>query len=275
MNDVSREPALLQLRGQPGQTVLARTQRFTIERVADDGSGRFAFAARTEIMLLLPAVGARISGDRDADLGGHSIAILPAGRYAVQLASTGEAYILSTDRIDDRGHQAINAETYADPDMRVRPVGAPFVRVEVTAEIRSHPISNITIPADNGRLRFLQSETMSVNWVEYDGVRDRDALTPHSHADIEQATLAIEGEFVHHLRTPWGRNADLWREDAHVSAGPGSVVIIPPEIIHTTEGVGGGRHVLVDIFAPPRRDFIARNWMFNAGEYVAPTEAAK
>ena len=48
------------------------------------------------------------------------------------------------------------------------------------------------------------------------------------------------------------------------------MIIIPPEIVHTTEGSGGGRHVLVDVFAPPRADFIARNWIFNAGEYAAP-----
>jgi hypothetical protein len=276
MNDLSREPTLLQLRGERGQaqSVLARTQRFTIDCVADDGAGRFPFGAATEIIVLLPVTGAGISGDLEAQVPGHAIAILPAGRYDLQLEGPGEAYVLSTDRDGISGEEAINAAAYAEPDRRVRPVGTPFQRVDGSSRIRIYPIEEIAIPPDNGRLRFLQSETMSINWVEYEGVRGRDALTPHAHPDIEQASLALEGDFLHHLRTPWGRNADLWRDDVHMPAGAGSVVIIPPEIIHTTEGVGGGRHVLVDIFAPPRRDFIAKNWMFNAADYVAPPEQA-
>jgi hypothetical protein len=274
MNDISREPMLLQLR-QPGKAkrILARTQRFTIEYIGDDGTGRFGFGADSEIILLFPAVPARISGDGEAEVPGHSVAILAPGSYTLQLGAVGEAYILSTDRHGDAS-AAINAAAYATPDARVRPVGDAFGRLGQAERISIYPVEDITIPPDNGRLRFLQSATMSINWVEYEGVRGRTALTPHAHPDIEQASLALEGDFVHHLRTPWGRNADLWRDDAHMPAGPGSVVVIPPEIIHTTEGVGGGRHVLVDIFAPPRRDFIAKNWMFNAGDYVAPAETA-
>jgi hypothetical protein len=52
------------------------------------------------------------------------------------------------------------------------------------------------------------------------------------------------------------------------------VVVIPPEIIHTTEGVGACHHMLVDVFAPPRDDFIARNWVFNADEYANSNASA-
>ena len=48
------------------------------------------------------------------------------------------------------------------------------------------------------------------------------------------------------------------------------MLIIPPEVIHTSEGVNGGRHLLIDIFSPPRKYFIAKNWVLNASEYVAP-----
>lgn len=271
MNDF-REPALLQLSGHPqtAGSALVRTQRFTIERVA----GASQFAAASEIILLLPGVGASLSGAHDANLPGRAIAILPAGRYRINLTGEGHAYILSTDRDASDGVEPINAAMYAQGDLRVRPIGAPFAYRGTQSGIRVHPIQAIAIPPENGRLRFLQSETMSLNWVEYEGGRGRDALSPHAHDDIEQASLAIEGDFVHHLRTPWGRNADLWRDDIHMAAGPGSVVVIPPGIIHTTEGVGAGRHVLVDIFAPPRRDFIARGWIFNADDYAAPAEAA-
>jgi hypothetical protein len=46
--------------------------------------------------------------------------------------------------------------------------------------------------------------------------------------------------------------------------------VVPPELIHTTEGVNGGHHLLIDIFAPPRRDFIAKSWMLNASAYRDP-----
>jgi hypothetical protein len=276
MNDISRQATLLQLSDGTGRTgrCLARTQSLTIECVAGDGSTPFDFASATEIFLLLPAQGATVSGDHAADIPGHAVAILPAGAYALRLAARGEAYILATDRLDRPADEAINAEDYVQRDSRIEPLGRPFGRPQAANGIRIYPVEDIAIPPDNGRLRFLQSETMSLNWVEYNGVRDRDALSPHAHDDFEQATLAISGHFLHHVRTPWGRNANLWREDAHLPAAPHSVVIVPPEIVHTTEGVGDGLHILIDIFAPPRRDFIAKNWVFNAADYTDPIEVA-
>jgi hypothetical protein len=46
------------------------------------------------------------------------------------------------------------------------------------------------------------------------------------------------------------------------------MTIIPPKLVHTTEGVGPGPHLLIDIFAPPRRDFIAKGQVLNAVDYV-------
>ncbi|HWW64905.1 MAG TPA: hypothetical protein VNZ43_09110 [Sphingomonadaceae bacterium] len=276
MTSIERRPALLQLGETPGkaQRILARGQNFVVEHMIDDGTGHFGFASATESILLLPTAAVRLSGDLTADLPRRSIVIVPAGAYEMRLVEAGDLYLLSTDRLDIDDRQELNADMYADPDPRVRPVGPPFKRAGTSEDIRIYPVEQIPIPPDNGRLRFLQSETMSLNWVEYSGTRGRDALSPHAHDDFEQASLAIEGDFVHHLRTPWGRNADLWREDEHVPAGAGSITIIPPHIIHTTEGVGDGLHILVDIFAPPRRDFIAKNWIFNARDYADPMEAA-
>jgi len=265
-----RQPVLLDLvpDAEAGRA-LAQTQAFTIERLTGDTGSSFAFASLTECILLLPGIGAALSGDRNVQLPGKAAVIVPRGSYSLELAGPSEVYILSTDRSDLDGAGA------PARDERVRTVGAPRRRITGDGEVHIHPIADIPIPPDNGRLRFLRSQTMSINWVEYDGVRDRGGLSPHAHADFEQASLAIEGEFVHHLRTPWGRNADLWRDDAHVTAGPASVIVIPPEIIHTTEGVGTGRHILVDVFAPPREDFIARNWVFNAEEYALSLEDAE
>lgn len=273
MSQPLRQPVLLDLtlQGERANRSAARGQNFSVERLS--GAGAHAFASGTEIIILLPETGATVSGDRAADLPGHAIAILPAGAYAVKASGEGAIYILATDRTDEDGSTALNASEYRLPDARVSPVGAPYVRTAFQNEIRIHRIEDVTIPPDNGRLRFLQSETMSLNWVEYDGARDRSGLSPHAHSDAEQASLAISGAFIHHLRTPWGRDAGIWQEDQHLAAGPSSILIVPPEIIHTTEGNGTGRHVLIDVFAPPRADFIAKNWVFNASEYAAPAEA--
>lgn len=273
MNKPIRQPHLVGLQAQdtPTGRAIARGQNFTVERLAGGQGQSYPFSTATEAILLLPGIGARVRGDDVADVPGHAIAILPAGSYVIETCGESDAYLLATDRTDaDAVSQALNAPIYETPDERVRPVGEPYRRTGPGGSIRIHPVSEIAIPPDNGRLRFLQSETISVNWVEYDGARDRSALSPHAHADAEQASLAIEGHFIHHLRTPWGRDADQWRDDQHLAAGPATVAIIPPGIIHTTEGSGDGRHLLIDIFAPPRADFIAKNWVFNADEYAAP-----
>ncbi|MBV8745706.1 MAG: hypothetical protein JO134_11770, partial [Xanthobacteraceae bacterium] len=155
-------------------------------------------------------------------------------------------------------------------DPRVAPIGPTWPRIKAADDIRVFEIDRFTAPADNPRLKMLQSATMSINWVDYEGPRDRKALSPHAHADFEQASLAVAGDFVHHLRVAWGKNAEDWRDDDHKLAPSPSVLVIPPELIHTTEGVGAGHHLLIDIFAPPRRDFIAKGWVFNAAEYRDP-----
>jgi mannose-6-phosphate isomerase-like protein (cupin superfamily) len=262
----------LQTSGAEGRSA-ARAQNFIVERLSGEGGRTYGFSASSEVLLLLPNVGAMLGGDHEAALPGHAIAILPGGSHELTTTEPGEVYVLSTDRLDAVAlTDPTNGQAYRERDGRVRPVGQAYARVTAQDTIRVYRIEDIAIPPDNGRLRFLQSATMSINWVEYEGVRDRSGLTPHSHADAEQASLAIEGQFVHHLRTPWGRDAEQWRDDQHLSAGPATAIIIPPEIIHTTEGVGEGRHVLVDIFAPPRQDFIARNWVFNAAEYTPPEQ---
>jgi hypothetical protein len=108
---------------------------------------------------------------------------------------------------------------------------------------------------------------MSINVVGYLGPRDRSTLSPHSHTEFEQGSLALRGDFIHHLRTPWGSNADQWRDDEHLPAGSPSLVVVPEHVIHTSEGVHDGQHLLVDIFSPPRADFIAAGWVFNSGDY--------
>jgi hypothetical protein len=246
-----------------------RAQNFAIDWFRDEAGSKLDFAASEETMVLMfEAAGTIVGSGHRSDAPCRSVSIVPAGSYQLELSQAGCACILSTNRQDPQ--PAMNAASYQTPDPRVAPVGPAWPRVNGANEIRVYAIDMFKAPADNPRLKMLQSATMSINWVDYDGPRDRKALSPHAHADFEQASLAAAGDFVHHMRVAWGKNAEDWRDDEHKLAPSPSVLVIPPELIHTTEGVGAGHHLLIDIFAPPRRDFIAKGWVFNAVEYRDP-----
>jgi len=261
---------MLDARAAPGtlDRRCVRAQNFFIEWIAaGPDAPALPLSGDAETMLLTFAGGASIArADGNVAIGPRTLAVLPPGRCKVTLAA-GHACVLSTAPL---GSAPLNAASYAVADGRVAPVGPPFRRRGDPQRVQVFDIDRVAAPADNPRLKMFQSATMSINWVDYDGPRDRTRLSPHAHADFEQASLAVAGRFVHHLRVAWGRNADAWREDRHLTADSPSVLIVPPEIIHTTEGTGPGRHLLIDIFAPPRRDFIARGWVLNSQEYIDP-----
>jgi hypothetical protein len=272
-----READLVMLNGEATQGPLARRavrgQNFMVEWFEASQATSLNFASSDETMVMLFNTSGKISGETlTAEAPHRSLSVIPAGHYEISLHGAGHGCILSTDRKDTPA-AALNAASYRTPDTRVTAVGPSWPRVKDARTIQVFEIDRLAAPADNPRLKMFQSATMSINWVDYDGPRDRTALSPHSHADFEQASLAVAGDFIHHLRVQWGKNANEWRDDEHKIAGSPSVLVIPPDLIHTTEGVGDGHHLLIDIFAPPRRDFIAKNWVHNAGEYRDPAKA--
>ena len=133
--------------------------------------------------------------------------------------------------------------------------------------IRIHRLGDI--PDEEGRLgRIFRTSSLMVNWFPvHEGPRDTERLSPHSHEDFEQMSVTLVGNHVHHLRVPWTPRMSEWRDDQHVHIGSPSMTLIPPTVVHTTRAVGAGPHTLIDVFAPPREDFLAKGWVLNAGEY--------
>lgn len=244
---------------------LMRAQNFTCEwfDCADDDAD-FTFESRYETLLLAVSGRLRLEGTA---VPADAFAILPAGRHVVAGDAGAIGLLIASQRADTTGRRMLNADSYAHPDARIAPTGHPFRRKQPLAKPQVLPIAAVMASPDKPRLKMLQTETLSINIVDYSGPRDRTALSPHSHGEFEQASFAVHGSFVHHLRTPWGSNADQWREDEHVHAPSPSMVVVPVEVIHTTEGLGDGRHLLLDVFSPPRFDFIANGWVFNASDY--------
>jgi len=253
---------------------LMRGQNFVVEWVeAGAVSGPFEIESAFEMLVLLPDAGATLTrieaGMRQECVAGrHTLCILPAGKFVIQMSEAGPCAIIASQRSDIDPEAVLNADAYRSPDARIDP-GKPYLHKtgKKRSEIEVLSIDAVVAPADNPRLKMFQTETLSINWVEYEGERDRSALSPHTHANFEQGSLAIAGNYLHHLRVEWGKNADLWRDDEHVKAPSPSMMVVPVQMLHTTEGVGGGRHLLIDVFSPPRADFIAKGWMLNAADY--------
>lgn len=238
-------------------------------RAGSDGA-TIVEASRFEIMLLVLDAPVLIEGaGQRVEAPPRSICLLPPGSWTMQLAPAATCVALSSLNPGDHAG-ALNEDAYADPNPRINPVGAPYRPVRDADRIRILAIDQVSASPDKPRLKMLQSATLSINWVEYDGPRNRSALSPHSHTSFEQGSLALAGDFEHHLRVEWGPDADAWQDDRHVKLGSPSLMVVPVQIIHTSEGVGSGRHLLIDVFSPPRADFIANGWVANSGDYAAP-----
>jgi hypothetical protein len=115
---------------------------------------------------------------------------------------------------------------------------------------------------------------MMVNlFAHYFTRRDPDALSPHWHDDFEQASLTLNGNWVHHMRYNWGSALKDWVPDDHGEMATPSVIIIPARAIHTSQDIGedGPESSLYDIFCPPRMDFAAMpGFVLNEDEYPLP-----
>lgn len=225
-----------------------------------------------EYFALLPQdVAARFeAGDQGVDAAADTLAILPPGNSRITAQSQGFIYRVFTNRATDWLAVAANAAGYADGAPQVaplvdwpEPVGGYRLRVYPLAQY-----SRKGVPGIFGRI--FRTRQLMINPFDV-ALVSRDKLSPHHHDDFEQASLILQGNFVHHLRYPWGTDITAWRDDEHLAVGSPSLIVIPPPAIHTSQSVGSGPFQICDIFAPPREDFSSKPGLVcNANDYPLP-----
>jgi hypothetical protein len=211
-----------------------------------------------------------IHSDRKTErLTERALVVVPPGDSSVVAEADCSVVRLFDHRTTDMLALAANADSYAQPHPRVAPL-KPWPGPVGGPQLRAYRIDQV--PAEPGRFgRIYRTSAFMVNFLDLqEGPRDPEKLSPHHHDDFEQCSLAVEGAYVHHIRTPWMGKQSQWREDEHKRVDSPSVAIIPPPTVHTSAAVGEGSNRLIDIFCPPREDFSAQSgWVLNADDYPA------
>jgi hypothetical protein len=259
-----------------GKTWLTRSQNaVTAYTEAADGARFVRQGQVDEYVLLLPDHGVSAEvvarGER-TKVPGYSIAFIPAGDSEITISGNGAVVRLYTTRSEDLARACANAQAYEAPHPNVASF-RPWPEAKSGPKVR---VYTLDVPDEPGRFgRIWRCSTFMVNYLPPQvGPRDVTKLSPHHHDDFEQASLALEGAFTHHLRWPWTTNLNNWRADEHAYCASPSVTVIPPPAIHTSRGMVDGVNQLVDIFCPPRLDFSQKpGWVLNPDDYPMPTEA--
>ncbi|GGF10524.1 hypothetical protein [Subtercola lobariae] len=205
-------------------------------------------------------------------LTGRGVIVVPPGESRVIASGPAKIVRLFDGRELTVVTAALNAGAYTQADARVAPV-EPWPEPVGGRQLRVYPLADYAPEA--GRFgNIFRTSTFMINFFDpHDGPRDAEQLSPHHHDDFEQCSLAVGGDWVHHIRTPWGPKRSQWRADEHRFVGSPSVAIIPPPVVHTSEAIGLGVNSLIDIFSPPRVDFSLKpGWVLNAADYPAPAD---
>lgn len=228
-----------------------------------------------EYMVILPPGGVSATieaGDERIEAKSDSLTIVPPGPSRVTATGKGMIARIISKNAEDLMAKASNAATYADGAPELAPL-EPWPDPAGGFKLRHYPLAQYA-KANGERIqpRLFRSTNMMVNlFVHYNTRRDTTKLSPHWHDDFEQASLTLDGRWIHHMRYPWTADMNTWREDDHGELGTPSVVIIPATVVHTSRDVGEGESSLYDIFCPPRLDFARKKgFVINEDEYPLP-----
>lgn len=223
-----------------------------------------------EYMVFTPRVAATIeAGDERIEAAADSLTIVPPGRSRITVHGSGAIVRVFSHRADDLAQACGNREAFQQPRPGVAPL-EPWPAPPAGWRLRNYRLADHVTPGSN--MRVFRSTNLMINMLAKREVpRDPAKLSPHSHVDFEQGSLAISGTYVHHCRYPWGPDSTAWREDEHVELRSPSLMVVPPPVIHTSQNIGSETGWLVDIFAPPRVDFSLRPGVVcNADDYPMP-----
>jgi len=234
---------------------------------------RTAENQQDEYMVLLPEeVGCEVTAGQDSvRSAGDGLIIVPPGDSVLIMPEGGWVYRVFSKLSEDLLARAVNADDYAG--------SVPFVADLVTwpepvggYKLRCYDLDKYV--RSDTTMRLFRTRHLMINvFLPNKAPRDILKLSPHSHADFEQGSLAIRGAYIHHMRYPWTPDQTTWRDDEHLVASTPSLLIIPPQVVHTSQSVGNAGMRLVDIFAPPREDFSLKPGLVcNADEYPLPAE---
>lgn len=256
------------------RTVVVRAQNVVLTHTAaqngdelDNGTldGELAVVVTDDT----PAFSVR-TDDEDRLIDAPGLVVVPPG--ASRLAVHGDGPVIRLFETSEPAwrDRAVNAEDYSRNHPRVALLRR-WPEPDGKRAIRFYPLAGV--PDDPDRFgRIFRTRSFMVNFLpRTTGPRDPAKLSPHMHDDFEQLSLAVRGEYLHHIRTPWLNDSTVWREDEHVRLGSPSVAIIPPPTVHTSAATDPGVNQLIDIFSPPRVDFSEKpGWVLNAGDYPTP-----
>jgi len=258
-----------------GRTWISRGQNFIVAYSEAAQGGVFPRKGQPdEYAIIVPDEETEIeieTPDGTTVVPGYSVAFVPPGDSTIRMRKAGTLVRLFTPRSVDLAEAASNADAYSDPHPNVPPFQA-WPEPPGGLKVRWYTLD---VPEDPSRFgRIYRCTTFMINYLTpRNGPRARDKVSPHHHDDFEQCSLALSGEFTHHLRWPWTTNMHLWRDDEHIFCKSPSICVIPPPSIHTTTAEGAGVNQLVDIFAPPRMDFSLKpGWVLNDADYPMPRQ---
>jgi hypothetical protein len=230
-----------------------------------------------EYMLLLPP-GTEATVDASGELleaGGNSLTIVPPGNSRMTVRKPGRVVRVFSNKAADLAAASVNAATYADGAPEITPI-TRWPDPARGFRLHHYALDNIPSPDPTPlKMRVFRSTNLMINiFVPWPARRDETKLSPHYHEDFEQISLGLQGSFVHHLRYPWGPNKTKWIEDEHERYDSPSVLVIPANVLHTSQNVNEGPSWLIDIFGPPRMDFSSKpGFVVNAADYPMPASA--
>ena len=280
-----RKETLLRLSDAAGddESQLVTAQNFAVELWQPSNAARLERAGELESMVLVSAGTARIETADDAiggvdapigsvddavELGAGSVAIVPAGRFQIVVGESAQVAIVHSNPPEALRRRAINSAQYTRADERIVPPRRKFRRTSNPGRINRYEVADLATLPHADRTRMIQSDAISINWVEYEGARDPTRLSPHNHSAFEQASLGLRGTFIYHLRVPWMPDSTAWRADRHERIDAPCIGVFPVGLIHTVTGSpGSDRNLLIDIFSPVRDDFVEKGWVANSAEY--------